>query len=146
MHEAALAAEAVYWNMQKASQSLRPQAQRKFRAFFPMTCASEKKLLGSQTCERKRVRCGEPLSPLKQTPQRSGVCLNQQKAERRNAVPLLPSDSQPGERTAAGWRIARKGRNERERNNWRDSSVLLRPTVCILPEIPRSFLNRLCYF
>ena len=114
--------------------------------FFPMTCASEKILLGSQTCERKRVRCGEPLSPLKQTPQRSGVCLNQQKAERRNAVPLLPSDSQPGERTAAGWRIARKGRNERERNNWRDSSVLLRPTVCILPEIPRSFLNRLCYF
>ena len=98
MHEAALAAEAVYWNMQKASQSLRPQAQRKFRAFFPMTCASEKILLGSQTCERKRVRCGEPLSPLKQTPQRSGVCLNQQKAERRNAVPLLASDSQPGER------------------------------------------------
>jgi len=63
VHEAALAAEAVYWNMQKASQSLRPQAQRKFRAFFPMTCASEKILLGSQTCERKRVRCGEPLSP-----------------------------------------------------------------------------------
>ena len=108
MHEAALAAEAVYWNMQKASQRLRPQAQRKFRAFFPMTCASEKILLGSQTCERKRVRCGEPLSPLKQTPQRSGVCLNQQKAERRNAVPLLPSDSQPGERTATGWRIAQE--------------------------------------
>ena len=142
MHEAALAAEAVYWNMQKASQSLRPQAQRKFRAFFPMTCASEKILLGSQTCERKRVRCGEPLSP----PQRSGVCLNQQKAERRNAVPLLPSDSQPGERTAAGWRIARKGRNERERNNWRDLSVLLRPTVCILPEKHGGFLNRLCFF
>ena len=71
---------------------------RKVRAFFPMTCASEKILLGSQTCERKRVRCGEPLSPLKQALQRSGVCLNQQKAERRNAVPLLPSDSQPGER------------------------------------------------
>ena len=139
MHEAALAAEAVYWNMQKASQSLRPQTQRKFRAFFPMTCASEKILLGSQTCERKRV-------PLKQTPQRSGVCLNQQKAERRNAVPLLPSDSQPGERTAAGWRIARKGRNERERNNWRDLSVLLRPTVCILPEKHGAFLNRLCFF
>ena len=120
MHEAALAAEAVYWNMQKASQSLRPQAQRKFRAFFPMTCASEKILLGSQTCERKRVRCGEPLSPLKQTPQRSGVCLNQQKAERRNAVPLLPSDLPPGERTGCGLDDRpRKGRNERERNNWR---------------------------
>ena len=145
MHEAALAAEAVYWNMQKASQSLRPQAQRKFRAFFPMTCASEKILLGSQTCERSECAAASRC-PLKQTPQRSGVCLNQQKAERRNAVPLLPSDSQPGERTAAGWRIARKGRNERERNNWRDSSVLLRPIVCILPEIPRSFLNRLCYF
>ena len=88
---------------------------------------------------RKRASVSECAAasrcPLKQTPQRSGVCLNQQKAERRNAVPLLPSDSQPGERTAAGWRIARKGRNERERNNWRDSSVLLRPTVCILPEI-----------
>ena len=31
--------------------------------FLPATCASAKILLGSQTCERQRVRCGEPLSP-----------------------------------------------------------------------------------
>ena len=37
--------------VEKASQSLRPQAQIKCKAFL---------LLGSQTCGRKRVRCGEP--------------------------------------------------------------------------------------
>ena len=42
MHEAALAAEAVYWNMQKASQSLRPQAQIKFKSFLPAACTSAK--------------------------------------------------------------------------------------------------------
>ena len=57
--------------VEKASQSLRPQAQRKFKTFLPMTCASAKILLGSQTCERKRVRCGEP-QPLQTRAQRSG--------------------------------------------------------------------------
>ena len=36
----------------KASQSLRPQAQRKFKTFLPAACTSAKILLGSQTCER----------------------------------------------------------------------------------------------
>ena len=49
-------------SVEKASQSLRPQAQIKFKAFL---------LLGSQTCERKRVRCGEP-QPLQTRAQRSG--------------------------------------------------------------------------
>ena len=48
--------------VEKASQSLRPQAQIKFKAFL---------LLGSQTCGRKRVRCGEP-QPLQTRAQRSG--------------------------------------------------------------------------
>ena len=52
-------------SVEKASQSLRPQAQRKFKAFL---------LLGSQTCGRKRVRCGEP-QPLQTRAQRSGCCL-----------------------------------------------------------------------
>ena len=49
-------------SVEKASQSLRPQAQIKFKAFL---------LLGSQTCERKRVRCGEP-QPFQTRAQRSG--------------------------------------------------------------------------
>ena len=52
-------------SVEKASQSLRPQAQIKFKAFL---------LLGSQTCGRKRVRCGEP-QPLQTRAQRSGSCL-----------------------------------------------------------------------
>ena len=37
-----------------------------------------------------------------------------------NAVPLLSSDLPPGERTGCGLDDRpRKGRNERERNNWR---------------------------
>ncbi len=48
--------------VEKASQSLRPQAQIKCKAFL---------LLGSQTCGRKRVRCGEP-QPLQTRAQRSG--------------------------------------------------------------------------
>ena len=39
-------------SVKEATQSLRPQAQRKFKTFLPMTCASAKILLGSQTCER----------------------------------------------------------------------------------------------
>ena len=58
-------------SVEKASQSLRPQAQIKCKAFLPMTCASAKILLGSQTCERKRVRCGEP-QPFQTRAQRSG--------------------------------------------------------------------------
>ena len=54
----------------KASQSLRPQAQIKFQAFLPAACTSAKILLGSQTCERKRVRCGEP-QPFQTRAQRS---------------------------------------------------------------------------
>ena len=38
--------------VEKASQSLRPQAQIKFNAFLPAACTSAKILLGSQTCER----------------------------------------------------------------------------------------------
>ena len=49
-------------SVEKASQSLRPQAQIKCKAFL---------LLGSQTCERKRVRCGEP-QPFQTRAQRSG--------------------------------------------------------------------------
>ncbi|WP_418487303.1 hypothetical protein [Faecousia sp.] len=48
-----------------ASQSLRPQAQRKWKSFFPAACTSEKIPLGSQTCEEYAagvpfVRCSEP--------------------------------------------------------------------------------------
>ena len=57
--------------VKKASQSLRPQAQIKFKAFLPAACTSAKILLGSQTCERKRVRCGEP-QPFQTRAQRSG--------------------------------------------------------------------------
>ena len=46
--------------VEKASQSLRTQAQMEFHSFSPATCASEKILYGSQMCERKQVRCGEP--------------------------------------------------------------------------------------
>ena len=49
-------------SVEKASQSLRPQAQIKCKAFL---------LLGSQTCGRKRVRCGEP-QPFQTRAQRSG--------------------------------------------------------------------------
>ena len=38
--------------VEKASQSLRPQAQIESDSFSPATCASEKILFGSQTCER----------------------------------------------------------------------------------------------
>ena len=58
-------------SVEKASQSLRPQAQIKFKAFLPAACTSAKILLGSQTCERKRVRCGEP-QPFQTRAQRSG--------------------------------------------------------------------------
>ena len=49
-------------SVEKAPQSLRPQAQIKRKAFL---------LLGSQTCGRKRVRCGEP-QPFQTRAQRSG--------------------------------------------------------------------------
>ena len=58
-------------SVEKASQSLRPQAQIKFKTFLPAACTSAKILYGSQTCERKRVRCGEPQS-LQTRAQRSG--------------------------------------------------------------------------
>ena len=57
--------------VEKASQSLRPQAQIEFHSFSPAACTSEKILLGSQTCERKRVRCGEP-QPFQTRAQRRG--------------------------------------------------------------------------
>ena len=57
--------------VKEASQSLRPQAQTKFKAFLPAACTSAKILLGSQTCERKRVRCSEP-QPFQTRAQRSG--------------------------------------------------------------------------
>ena len=57
--------------VEKASQSLRPQAQIEFHSFSPAACTSEKIHLGSQTCERKRVRCGEP-QPFQTRAQRSG--------------------------------------------------------------------------
>ena len=48
-----------------ASQSLRSQAQRKWKSFSPAACTSEKIPLGSQTCEGHAagvpfVRCSEP--------------------------------------------------------------------------------------
>ena len=58
-------------SVEKASQSLRPQAQIKCKTFLPAACTSAKILLGSQTCERKRVRCGEP-QPFQTRAQRSG--------------------------------------------------------------------------
>ena len=61
----------AFQTVKKASQSLRPQAQIKFKAFLPAACTSAKILLGSQTCERKRVRCGEP-QPFPTRAQRSG--------------------------------------------------------------------------
>ena len=61
----------AFQTVKKASQSLRPQAQIKFQAFLPAACTSAKILLGSQTCERKRVRCGEP-QPFQTRAQRSG--------------------------------------------------------------------------
>ena len=61
----------AFQTVKKASQSLRPQAQIKFKAFLPAACTSAKILLGSQTCERKRVRCGEP-QPFQTRAQRSG--------------------------------------------------------------------------
>ena len=62
--------------VEKASQSLRPQAQIESDSFSPATCASEKILFGSQTCElcavgAQRVRCGEP-QPFQTRAQRSG--------------------------------------------------------------------------
>ncbi len=52
-------------SVEKAPQSLRPQAQIKCKAFL---------LLGSQTCGRKRVRCGEP-QPFQTRAHRSGSSL-----------------------------------------------------------------------
>ena len=57
----------------KASQSLRPQAQRKWKSFSPAACTSEKILLGSQTCEGHAcgvpfVRCSEPLPHSNESP------------------------------------------------------------------------------
>ena len=40
-------------SVEKASQSLRPQAQIKFKAFLPAACTAAKILFGSQTGERK---------------------------------------------------------------------------------------------
>ena len=57
--------------VEKASQSLRSQAQINCKTFLPAACTSAKILLGSQTCERKRVRCGEP-QPFQTRAQRSG--------------------------------------------------------------------------
>ena len=42
--------------VKKASQSLRSQAQRKWKSFSPAACTSEKIPLGSQTCEGRALR------------------------------------------------------------------------------------------
>ena len=60
----------------KVSQSLRPQAQRKWKSFSPAACTSEKIPLGSQTCALcacgvQCVRCSE-LQSLPTRTQRSG--------------------------------------------------------------------------
>ena len=57
----------------KVSQSLRPQAQRKWKSFSPAACTSEKIPLGSQTCEGHAagvpfVRCSEPLPHSNESP------------------------------------------------------------------------------
>ena len=61
----------AFSTVKEASQSLRSQAQRKWKSFSPAACTSEKIPLGSQTCERKRVRCREP-QPFQTRAQRSG--------------------------------------------------------------------------
>ena len=94
-----------------------------------------------------QVKCLSSGSPVKKRNTLLRSYHNAKSGTTYNVVPLLSSDSPPGERTGCGLDDRpRKGRNERERNNWRDSSVLLRPTVCILPEIRAVFLNRPCYF
>ena len=62
-----------YQTVKKASQSLRPQAQRKWKSFSPAACTSEKIPLGSQTCEGHAcgvpfVRCSEPLPHSNESP------------------------------------------------------------------------------
>ena len=52
--------------VEKALQSLRPQAQIESDSFSPATCASEKIPLGSQTCERSECTAASRY-PLKQT-------------------------------------------------------------------------------
>ena len=80
--------------VEKASQSLRPQAQIKFKAFL---------LLGSQTCERKRVRCGEP-QPFQTRVQRSGSRL---RACQKNFFEMLkPTGAAGGLDSAAGIALA----------------------------------------
>ena len=65
--------------VKEASQSLRPQAQRKWKSFSPAACTSEKIPLGSQTCalcavRAQCVRCREP-QPFQTKAQRSGFRL-----------------------------------------------------------------------
>ena len=70
-NKSAIRTDGASQTIKKASQSLRPQAQIKFKAFLPAACTSAKIPLGSQPCERKRVRCGEP-QPFPTRAQRSG--------------------------------------------------------------------------
>ena len=58
--------------VKKASQSLRPQAQTKFKAFLPAACTSAKILLGSQTCERSECAAAS-CSLFKREPSEAGL-------------------------------------------------------------------------
>ena len=69
----------IFQTVKEASQSLRPQAQRKWKSFSPAACTSEKIPLGSQTCalcavSAQCVRCREP-QPFQTKAQRSGFRL-----------------------------------------------------------------------
>ena len=68
-----------FQTVKEASQSLRSQAQRKWKSFSPAACTSEKIPLGSQTCalcavSAQCVRCREP-QPFQTKAQRSGFRL-----------------------------------------------------------------------
>ena len=69
----------AFSTVKEASQSLRSQAQRKWKSFSPAACTSEKIPLGSQTCalcavSAQCVRCREP-QPFQTKAQRSGFRL-----------------------------------------------------------------------
>ena len=58
----------------KASQSLRPQAQRKWKSFSPAACTSEKIPLGLQTCEGRALRALQrAAAPFKREPSETGL-------------------------------------------------------------------------
>lgn len=67
-----------------------------------------------------QVKCLSSGTPVKKGNALLRSYLNAKSGTTYNVVPLLSSDLPPGERTGGGLDDRpRKGRNERERNNWR---------------------------